>query len=667
MFAYLRLNRFLGERFLVMGDIFQFQFHVPLLIVAALGFLGLLRRRNKVALLLGGLLVLMTFIVATYRAPQSVEYLMPAYLPIVLSVGYATSFVYSNWPTSSPLERQNPGDSPRAAASRSHHRRSAILLSVLLLPTVLLAQANLPSYRLLHHDRSARVYAEAVLLDAPPGAHILSNWHWYTPLRYLQLVEGQRPDVEVTYLYPQGATPMPQAWPQRIAQELERSDRPLIVTNAYPTYADLPYRFEPLGEAFLVLPGPSYATAARLAAHMVRLGPNGEGIDLRLEGEPVLRILGYRVQQAGVVELASEVGIDLIWQPLARLEGGFAIFVHLVGDDRLPIGQRDRQYQGAGSVTPREIRVDRYRFPVHLAVAPGTYRLIAGAYVTHDDGSWQRLTTAQGHDSLSLSDVPIEGASLPPVTMHPVQVHFGEASLTLVGIDYDDTLPEQRRVYLHWRAGTEVALARLWAEGQIVAQCEVPVAPTPEARSRYVTTALDVPPGTQHLELEMQRAGETQPMLRRGAWGLLRSTPLALPKAQAQQHYLPFGGEMTLTRAQVESPWHVGREARVALRFVGQRPIVRDRVISVGVEGQAATNAPSDWVPALGAIPTFKWIRGTRVNDVHLIEVYAGQGSEVKVSVGVYDAFTTAALPPLDERIARLGRPAVPLRDVRVR
>jgi hypothetical protein len=39
----------------------------------------------------------------------------------------------------------------------------------------------------------------------------------------------------------------------------------------------------------------------------------------------------------------------------------------------------------------------------------------------------------------------------------------------------------------------------------------------------------------------------------------------------------------------------------------------------------------------------------------------------VEVSVGVYDAFTTAALPPLDERIARLGRAGLGLGRVEVR
>jgi hypothetical protein len=669
MFAYLRLLpssrgslRFLGERFMVMGNIFQFQFHLPLLIVAGLGFILLARRRGKVALLLGGLFATMAFIVATYRAPQSVEYLMPAYLPIALSIGHAVSLVHPRpaWPWAQRARNDSIQQRRRDPAFIAHAPiLQATLLAVLVLPILLLGQANLPSYRLLHGDRSAREYAEGVLLDAPPDAHILANWHWYTPLRYLQLVEGRRPDVEITYLYPQGATPMPQAWPQRIVQEVEQSKRPLIVTNYYPTYADLSLRFEPLGEAFLVRAEP----ADQEPPNLVPLGTGRAGIELYLDGKPAIRVLGY-CRPTPEAEPGGEVSVDLVWQPLVHLDQGYSLFVHLVGENGVPVGQRDRGQVGAHDV-PGEVRVDRFRFPVHLSASPGEYRLIAGAYVTADDGSWQRMTTPRGEDILALSDVSVDAAPLPAVTSHPVRVPYVGAvpalqSLALLGVDYDDTLPDQRRVYLHWRAGREPVQVRLWTGGQVVAKGRVPA-----AEQGYVTTALDVPPGARDLRLEVQRLSEARTVPRRGMWGVLCSKPVALPDPGASSRYVPFGAKMVLVDAQLEDEWQVGRDARVALRFVSQQPIVGDYVVSVGVLGEANTDAPSDWVPALGAIPTFKWVRGARVRDVHLIQVLDGPEGEVEISVGVYDAFTAAALPPLDERIARLGRTGVGLGRVR--
>ena len=205
----------------------------------------------------------------------------------------------------------------------------------------------------------------------------------------------------------------------------------------------------------------------------------------------------------------------------------------------------------------------------------------------------------------------------------------------------------------------------------MVAQGTVPAGPQLDRMPGYVTVALDVPPGTRDLRIELRNADGAHAVPRRGLWGLPRTTARPLPQPRSDQAYVPFGGKMTLVDARLGGPWRVGREARVALRFVSQQPIVRDYVVSVGVSGPAVTDAPSDWVPALGAIPTFKWVRGTRVNDVHLVYVAslpetAAADPEVEVSVGVYDAFTTAALPPLDERIARLGRAGVSLGQVRV-
>jgi hypothetical protein len=548
-----------------------------------------------------------------------------------------------------------------------------LLIAALLLPILLLAQANLPSYLWLHVDRSAREYAEAVLDEAPPNAHVLSNWHWYTPLRYLQLIEGVRPDVQVSYVYPQGATAMPQAWPQRIARELQTSDRPLIVTNYYFTYRDLPYRFEPLGDALLVRPGPSWEAPA----HLARVGPAGAGVDFAEQGRDVIRIIGYRVRNEGFVRPGDQVTVDLAWQPLMRLERGYAFFVHLIGVDGVPLGQQDHRHDAAATYEPGEVRIDRYQFPVFLSAAPGTYSLIAGVYVPEDDGSWQRLATGDGQDTTALGTVPIAPALLSPVTGRATYEPFVDGP-ALVGLDYDDTLPGQRRMYMHWRTSNRPALIQLYAGDQWIAQGWVPApgeASRPDessgwaadglARGGYVTTVLDVPPATSDLRVALAPAEGQGTLPARGAWGISRATPITLPRPRSRQHYLPFGGKMALVDARAPDTWTVGQRERVALRFLGLRPIVLDYVVSVGTQGEIATDAPSDWVPALGAMPTFKWVRGSLVNDVHLIRVQGGSG-ETELTLGVYDAFTSQALPPLDERIARQGRAGVLLGQIHV-
>jgi len=626
MFAYLRLDRFLWERFLTVGNMFSFQFGSVLLAVAGAGMLWLIWQKRQVAVLLGGIWATMVFIVATYRAPQSVEYLMPAYVPVALCIGCA---VVSG-----------------EKLSRKLYWRP-FLTALVLVSILALGRANLLSYRLLHQDRSARRYAEAVLNNAPPNAHILTNWHWATPLWYLQLVEGKRPDVTVEYITPQGSTPMPYAWPQIIGRRLAEKKQPLIVTNYYPPYIDLPYRFEPLGDAFLVRDEPNMAIPVEMTRLDVDLSEDVYG------GR--IRILGYRLYQ-DTAHPGGNVVVELIWQPSEVLKRDYSFFVHLLGPDGVLLGQQDRRHWAAPGYRAGEVLIDRYDLPIALHVVPGRYTLVAGVYMSFDDGTWQRMTTGSGHDVVHLAEIDIRSNDVPPVTRHPLQCRF-VGGPTLIGVDYDDTLAGQRRVYTHWRVNAGQSLAiTFWQNGQPIAHAQAPA-----GQAGYITLATDFPSEADNLALSVD--GHSM----RGLWGLKREGPISLPHQRGHQHYLPFGGKLALTGVDVQMHRPAGQQARVALSFLSLQPIVEDYVISVNVRGERIAVPPSDWVPALGAIPTFKWIRGSQITDVHLIDLPADAQGQGEVALGIYDAFVnTRALQPLDERFTRLGRPTVPLRIITI-
>jgi len=83
--------------------------------------------------------------------------------------------------------------------------------------------------------------------------------------------------------------------------------------------------------------------------------------------------------------------------------------------------------------------------------------------------------------------------------------------------------------------------------------------------------------------------------------------------------------------------------------------------VSVSVLGSRLTDGPSDSVPAMGAIPTFKWVRGSTVLDRHRLDVPPdAPPGPVNAWLLVYDHYTQAVLPPLDERLTALGL-SVPL------
>jgi hypothetical protein len=100
-----------------------------------------------------------------------------------------------------------------------------------------------------------------------------------------------------------------------------------------------------------------------------------------------------------------------------------------------------------------------------------------------------------------------------------------------------------------------------------------------------------------------------------------------------------------------------GSEVAMYLRFLGQRPLERDYIVStaltgVNADGSWAWRDSHDTVPALGAIPTLKWIRASAVLDPHWMTIPDGAPPVPVVgSLLVYDHFTQRSLSHLDERL----------------
>lgn len=109
-FFYFVQPAILWQRLCVMGNVLTFQFSPWLLAGMGLGLLRLLRANRRLAWVMGGGFLLHTMITAMYRAPQTVEYMMPAYIPLALCLGYALQIPPSAapWPPSSPPPCSSP-------------------------------------------------------------------------------------------------------------------------------------------------------------------------------------------------------------------------------------------------------------------------------------------------------------------------------------------------------------------------------------------------------------------------------------------------------------------------------------------------------------------------------------------------------------------------------
>jgi hypothetical protein len=100
-----------------------------------------------------------------------------------------------------------------------------------------------------------------------------------------------------------------------------------------------------------------------------------------------------------------------------------------------------------------------------------------------------------------------------------------------------------------------------------------------------------------------------------------------------------------------------GDEVKVNLNFTAARPLLRDTVVSVQMTGNG-WRVTDDFVPALGAIPTLKWIAGSRVLDPHTLKVPANATpGPAQLSVISYDNFTQESLALLDTEPIGRGRP----------
>lgn len=598
MFAFTRPDLLAG-RLPVLGNILTFEFNLPLLVAMALGAALLLLRDGRLALLLAGGAALHSFVAITYRAPQTVEYMFPAYVALAVLAGVAVA-----WLMQAEIAFKAIG--------------AAVLLAGLAL-----GGRNLPSYRWLAGDYDTRQVIQTLLQQAPADAIILSNWHWATPMWYLQEIEGQRRDVEVRYVFPAGAEPIAQTWARRL-DEAMTTGRPVIVTQFYAAeFGAKPYRFEPLGEAFLVRDQPRFDVPADLTL-------------LHLDFEGKIRLLGYRLS-SDRAEAGGQIVLTLAWQPLIALDRDYSVFVHLIGPEGPPLAQDDHTLL-TSRYQPGEVILDRYALTVPWALpADGpqrSLRLALGVYTARPEGGTARLTLSDSRDMIILSTIGVTPSPWPPLTRHPLTIPFVGGD-TLVGVDYDSERPGAPRTYLHWVDRASGAYLTLVDES-----------------GAFLQNGVDV----------------DRPWV--GAWGILHQEAFRLPAPLPGERYIPLGGDLILTGTSgpPQGGARPGGTLTITPAFWARRPVLRDRVVSVSLIGtEGSWQVQDDSVPALGAIPTLKWVWGAVVHDPHTLHIPEdATPGPATARLIVYDAFTQALLPLLDPQLARLS-PAVALGTWEVR
>jgi hypothetical protein len=261
------------------------------------------------------------------------------------------------------------------------------------------------------------------------------------------------------------------------------------------------------------------------------------------------------------------------------------------------------------------ITLTQFRLTPRLGAAPDDYAIMLG---TADDGD----------NRLVITKLTVTAMSRPPYTQNHVYRLVPDGR-RLVGYDWDNTLNGRPRLYLHW-----------------------------QTEQGYQTEVRD----------DISLDGFTLATYF-GPWGVTRNNQQLT--VNNQQFYVPLGQGIIWTGQLLDqSPVSSLQSLTLRQTFHSSRPVLHDLVISVRLIGYEADGFHwawwdlDDWVPALGAIPTLKWIGGTAVHAPHTLQVdpAAHPGQTIGATLRLYDAFTNRPLPILDERITNeLQLPWIPL------
>jgi hypothetical protein len=572
------------ERVKVMANVLTFQFSPVLLIFAGAGLVLLFFNDRLVAFMLGGAFLVHTVISALYRAPQTVEYMLPAYVPLAICLGYAVGILRSQVTSS--------------ANTASWLRQFVASMLVALVCVAVLFQFldRLPSFRLLSDSTDARDYAQPLLEQVPPGTTILADWHWATPLWYLQAVEGHGPDVDVAYVFPTGE-PYGDTWARRISELLDEG-QPVIATHYdEAAYAQLPPP-EPYQDAFFFRTSPRETLPEGFESRSVNL-------------QDTVEIVGFALESP-LIEVGQEAIVTVAWRPQAEGVDSVRMFAHLVDGENGLVAQDDVQVKAQ----PEGITLTQFRLTPQPDTTPGDYAILIGEHSLDSPADLSGLTR------VPIAELAVAASAWPLPTNNPASrtlAQEGEAQ-RLIGYDWDHTLPGRTRLYLHWKTA-----------------------------GAFRTEVQDLAGDSYELPAWY------------GPWGLIReSTTL---ESREPSYYVPFGKGIVWTGRPFSAGTDLPLEQNVEATqcFLSSRPITRDLVVSIRLVGFEEDGFHWAWwdlddgVPAMGAIPTLKWIQGSRVRDPRWLTIADGAwiGQATAPLLRLYDAFTGRALPILDERISK--------------
>lgn len=553
MFAFANVAD-LTQRLPLLPTLFRMQFAPLFLAGISLGWIWLCVKHWKLGVAFLATWGVHTFITITYRAPQTVEYLAPVYIPMAITFGLSCAALIT-------YARQSARSKP--LLKYGGYAVGALIGAALLLPY----PRHIPDFTILALDTSTRERMAPLLDTAPTQAKILADWRWATPLWVLQQVENRNPDAEVSYVYPLKDMDYAEVW-QMLAADTP-SEQPLFSTHAY-AWED--WVFAPLGGGY------------RLYRRPLEALPEGLGFTPHVTDLGSVRLLGYQIQ--GQAQPGKQIDLRLAWQATQEHTDAPSFTGRIWDANAGLLAQADRNL-GHDSA-PGEVRFTKLTLQLPWDRCTAVAYPDIGVY-TVQNGEFTDL------GSTSLPEIAMDCTfpTLPTQNFHPGIVWGGP---WLRGVDYNVDGSENRSAFLHWCGPGKGLIVHSGGQSAFV---------HPLGVGQCQSVSLPLSAG-ENLTLQLTRPD--------GAAAQLISTPFTAPKEGSR--YLPYGDKIVLVGSrtrQRDAQFVVDLQWRTSSPIVDDYAI-SVRFWDEGTQSQSM----HDSQPALGALPTLKWVtRDMRLLDPH--------------------------------------------------
>jgi len=449
-------------------------------------------------------------------------------------------------------------------------------------------------------------------------AAILADSDKIAPLYYLQVAEGQRPDLDIIVLPDEDSY-------RAVLEERLAAGQTVYLARYLPG----------LGSAYSLR---SVGPLAEVSPQPFRFDPTDEKsfIPLEAEFEGRIALLGYQLPSATFFG-GNQISLTLYWRAPQMGTTHQLVYLRLVSLLGRVVWQSAGQVPVNGlyptnAWRSNEIISDYYA----LALSPGLYQLEVGLFPPFQpaaDTGWARVRS-----------LIVTASAETPRPTHPVRAQFG--GQWLMGYDAPEAAAPGSRVpvTLYWLHDAQTDSVTVWDETRSLVAW-------PVGQTVAQTYWLTMPMEGAHYPLTI-----TSPTSARCGW-LTPESPdcelatIQLTGAAIAEDAFNFDNQLLLTRVTLETPSVVpGGQAKLTLQWQGLRAIAENYTVFVHLIGpDGRVYGQVDLWPVSGTRATSQWVPGEVIEDRYTVPLDAeAPPGDYQVEVGLYLLATLQRLPVLN-------------------